>query len=76
MKLWGVTDAACPCQACRLAPAMDRDVLCAGCAGTVQLSWGLYASREPLRNPGRWSTVCWDGRRREVCTVATAGEYL
>lgn len=59
-----------------VAPVMDHDVLCAMCAGPVQLAWGLYASREPLRNPGRWSTVHWDGRRREVLTIATAGEYL
>lgn len=71
-----MSEYACPCQACMVAPAMEHDVLCVMCAGPVQLSWGLYASREPMRYPGRWSTVCWDGRRREVLTIATAGEYL
>jgi hypothetical protein len=59
-----------------VAPAMDADVLCVLCAGPVQLSWGLYASRGAMRDPGRWSSVLWDGRRREVLTIAPAADYL
>ena len=59
-----------------VAPAMEADVLCVVCAGPVQLSWGLYTAGAPQRSVGRWSTVHWDGRRREVLTISTAGDYL
>jgi hypothetical protein len=41
---------------------MADDVLCAGCAGPVQLSWGIAHARGAQRG----EDVRWDGRRRPV----------
>lgn len=65
MRCWGMESAQVRCQSCGTAAAMDDDVLCAVCAGAVQLSWGIAHSRGPQRG----DAVRWDGRRRSVVNV-------
>jgi|GEM_PF-5851084 len=60
------------CQVCGGSPVPTDDVLCHGCAGQVQLSWGLAHSRGAMRG----EDVRWDGARRPVETVALNTEAL
>lgn len=60
------------CQACGGADALPDDALCAGCAGPVQLVWGLAHARGPMRG----EHTAWTGVRRTVETVDPVGEYL
>jgi hypothetical protein len=66
------TDRATGCQVCGSGPVMAEDVLCASCAGPVQLSWGVAHSRGALRG----EDVRWSGRRRPVETVSLNTEVL
>ncbi|HEX3613365.1 MAG TPA: hypothetical protein VHU88_16880 [Sporichthyaceae bacterium] len=60
------------CQVCGGEPVLTDDVLCAACAGPVQVSWGLAHSRGALRG----EEVRWSGRRRAVETVSLSTEVL
>ena len=51
---------------------MADDVLCGGCAGPVQVSWGIAHARGAQRR----EDVRWDGRRRGVETVAIEADLL
>lgn len=60
------------CQQCGAAAPMADDVLCSGCAGPVQVSWGIAHARGAQRR----EDVRWDGRRRTVETVALEVDLL